>query len=156
MAYQIIRRGLGDTAAEFCSQGRWNWLADANCWSKPLAQWQTEFASTYTKVPPAPINLTLPPASGADAAAQVQALADAQMRAQQAADAAGVDTNAVDQAASAIVGAGDALNPANWKLPSLPPFSLPDIPWGTIAIVGVVVVIGLAAIGGGMPRRYGR
>jgi hypothetical protein len=38
-----------------------------------------------------------------------------------------------------------------WNLPSLP-----SVNWGIVALVGGIGILGLAALGGGSPRRYGR
>lgn len=138
-----LAQGVTPELVSYCSGGRWNWFTAAGCWQYPPEQWQAMNASTYTAVPPGPVNLTLPPASGTDADAEIQAAVDEQMRRQQALDAGGVESSWLDQAASGVVDTANALNPMNWN-------------WALLATALLVGVVGLAALGAGSPRRYGR
>jgi hypothetical protein len=83
--------------------------------------------------------LTVPPASGEEAQATVDALLDQQLRDQQALNAAGVQSSWLDRASSQLVAAGDSLSS----------------PWLLLGALGLGV-FALVAVGGGSPRRYGR
>src|ERR1019366_8423474 len=69
------------------------------------------YSNSEIAVPPAPTGaaLTVPPASGADAAALAQSLSDQQVAAQQAINAQGVQSSLVDQASSGIVDTASAV-----------------------------------------------
>jgi hypothetical protein len=99
--------------------------------------------------PPAPTGsaLTLPPASGEDAAALAQSLSDQQMRDQQALAAAQVKSSWWDQVAGSAYQAGVAIDPFN------PPGG--GVSW-LVWVAGGIGLIALAFMGGGSPRRYGR
>ena len=94
-------------------------------------------------VAPAPADLTTPPASGADAAALQQQLADQALANQQAINAAGVQSSVLDQLSIGIVSAGDALSA---------PGGISWWVWLGLALGGFA----LATVGAGNPRRYGR
>ncbi len=84
--------------------------------------------------------LTVPPASGADAQATVDALLNQQLRDQQKLDAAGVSSSWWDSIAGGAYSVGSS--------------AVGAIPWGWIA--AGVGIFALVAVGGGSPRRYGR
>jgi hypothetical protein len=83
--------------------------------------------------------LTVPPASGAEAQATVDTLLNQQLIDQQALNAAGVQSGALDVAASGVVSAGEAV----------------AVPWLLIGAIGLGM-FALVAVSGGSPRRYGR
>jgi hypothetical protein len=85
--------------------------------------------------------LTVPPASGAEAQATVDALLNQQLEAQKAANAEGVTSSVFDQAASSTLAAGQVITGS--------------IPWLLIGALGLGV-FALVAVGGGSARRYGR
>jgi hypothetical protein len=89
--------------------------------------------------------LTVPPASGVDAQATVDALLDQQMRDQQALDADGVKSSWLDSLASDVVDTGDAIT--NPKLGGVSAW---------VWLVGGLGLFAVVAMGGGKPRRYGR
>ncbi len=101
-------------------------------------------SDTTVGVPPAPSGsiLTVPPASGAEAQATVDALLNQQLEAQQAANAGGVQSSVLDQAASGIVDTGSAVGSF---------FSSPWF-WGALGLGAFA----LLAMGADQPRRYGR
>jgi hypothetical protein len=103
--------------------------------------------STPIGTPGAPTGaaLTTPPASEADAQAQVDALLNQQLEAQKALNAAGVQSTWVDEAASGVVDTADSLNP-------LKPGNINWLFWGGVGLAMFAVV----AVSGGSPRRYGR
>jgi hypothetical protein len=98
---------------------------------------------TTVGVPPAPTGsvLTVPPASGAEAQATVDALLNQQVVNQQAANAQGVTSSWIDQASSSAVAAGEAVTGS--------------FPWVLIGALGLGV-FAMVAVGGGSARRYGR
>ena len=104
------------------------------------------YSNSEIAVPPAPTGaaLTVPPASGQSAAQLAQSLSDQQVAAQQAINAAGVQSSLADQAASGIV---DTTNSLTDSLTSL-------LPW----ILGAagLLVFGMVTMGSGSARRYGR
>jgi hypothetical protein len=134
-------RGMGQTAPVIpdnpCAT-QWAWSIPS-CWS----WWNPTSANVAP--PPAPTGdvLTVPPASGADAQATVDALINQQTAAQQAVAAGQVQTNALDQLASGVVDTGNALSA---------PLGIPWLVW----LVGGVGIFAMVAVGGGSPRRYGR
>src|ERR1019366_3000909 len=69
------------------------------------------YSNSEIGVPPAPTGaaLTTPPASGQSAAELAQSLADQQLAAQKAINAAGVQSSIADQAASGIVDTANAV-----------------------------------------------
>jgi hypothetical protein len=101
------------------------------------------YSNSEIAVPPAPTGaaLTVPPASGEDAAALAQSLSDQQVAAQQALNASGVQSSWWDEltggAYSAASGAASM-----------------TLPW-ILGAVGVGI-FALVAFGGGSARRYGR
>jgi hypothetical protein len=99
---------------------------------------------TTVGVAPAPTGsvLTVPPESGVEAQATVDALLNAQLEAQKAANAEGVQSGALDQAASVVVETSSAVGSF---------FSSPWF-WGVLGLGAFALV----AIGGDQPRRYGR
>jgi hypothetical protein len=91
--------------------------------------------------------LTVPPASGAEAQATVDALVNQQMLDQQALNAQGVQSSTSD----VILGSGGAAVTAASAAAS----SAFSSPWLWIGVAGVAA-FAVVAIGGGSPRRYGR
>jgi hypothetical protein len=87
--------------------------------------------------------LTVPPASGVDAQATVDALVNQQMIDQQALNASGVKSSTSDL----VLGSGGAVVTAV--------SSAVSSPWLWIGIAGLAG-LALVAVGGGSPRRYGR
>jgi hypothetical protein len=85
--------------------------------------------------------LTVPPGSGAEAQATVDALLNQQLEDQKALNALGVESGALDVAASGAVAAGEAVSGT--------------VPWLLIGAAGLAV-FALVAVSGGSPRRYGR
>ena len=108
------------------------------------------YSNSEIAVPPAPTGaaLTVPPASGADAAALAQSLSDQQIAAQQAINAQGVQSSLVDQASSGIV------DTANAVTGTLSAGLSAALPW----ILGAagLLVFGMVAMGGGSARRYAK
>jgi hypothetical protein len=148
MAYRVKSRGVGSIlpAEDPTGIASSDW---ANCrgWSSYLNPGcYFTGPKKVVGVPGAPTgtDLILPPASGEDAAALQQAMADEAMRQQQQIAAAQVQTNVLDQAASVVVDTGDVL--------STGPGGLSWWLWGGLALAGFAVV----TLGGGSPRRYGR
>lgn len=113
------------------------------------AWWMNLWGITDTTVgvPPAPTGsvLTVPPASGAEAQATVDALLAKQLEAQKAANAAGVTSSWIDQLSTGTVDAGQAAKDALTG----------SIPWLLIGALGLGV-FAMVAVGGGSARRYGR
>jgi len=141
-----LKRGLGVTTYE-CQAIQDSSDPMSAHFSLPC-MWAAIFGYSNSEigVAPAPTGaaLTVPPASGTDAAALAQSLSDQQVAAQQAVNAAGVQTNVLDQAASAIV---DTTTSLTDSLTSA-------LPW-ILGAVGVGI-FALVAFGGGSARRYGR
>ena len=141
MAYRRKHRGMsatdatGVTTSAYCQS--WLSFLDPICW----------FANTPSNIapPPAPTDtaLTLPPASGEDAAALAQSLSDQQLQAQQTLNAGQVQSSWWDE----LTGNTAALDPFN------PPGG--GISW-LVWLAGGVGVAALLLTGGGSPRRYGR
>jgi hypothetical protein len=104
-------------------------------------------------VAPAPTGsaLTLPPASGEEAQALVDAQLAAQLEAQKKANAAGVTSGWIDSAASGVVDTsasiGDSISNTLQN-----PFGVSWLVWGAIGIGVFALVVG----GGGSARRVGR
>lgn len=122
-----------------------NWLFASGCWSMSPSSWAALAAagqSSLTATPPAPSGsvLTVPPASGADAQATVDALVNQQMQNQQAVDASQVSTTVGSTVGGVISQTGDVIAAA--------------FPWATIAMVAVVGILAFSALGAGSPRRY--
>lgn len=148
----ILPTSTPEQASAYCSAGRWNWLTSSQCWGKSLDEWQRGALATVAAAPGAPpVALwTVAPADGAAAQATVDDLLNAQLRAQQERNAAGVNSSLGWRLASGVEDAGTAIGDAvkiplealtNWKL------------WALVAIGGAAALV---AIGGGSPRRYGR
>lgn len=122
------------------------WYLSSSCWSQPAAAWagQMPTAVAPPRAPTGPV-LTIPPASGADAQQTVDDLLNQQMIDQQAKDAAGVTSSWWDKVVGSPAAAVDA---AGNLIPS-------SVPWGWIAAGFGVLALGVVAVGGGSPRRYG-
>jgi hypothetical protein len=148
MAYRRNRRGFGASPpGVYDCSGPISWYLSSSCWSQPREVWAAAYSKAMSPIAPpqAPTGdvLTVPPASGADAQATVDALVNQQMADQQAKNAAGVTSSWWDQIVGAPVAAASSLTPGS-------------IPWGWI-IGGVgLLAFGMVAIGGGSSRRYGR
>jgi hypothetical protein len=135
------RRGLGAAGSWYCP------IAGA-----PVAYWQKWAGCVDPSAPSAiaPVGaptgsaLTVPPASGADAQATVDALVNQQMIDQQSLNAQGVTSSVSD----IILGSGGAAVSAISSAAS-------SVPWVWIG-VGLAFIFGASALGGGSPRRYGR
>lgn len=125
----------------------------ASIFSQPALVWDYILHGCPTSIgtPPAPTGdvLTVPPASGADAQATVDALLAAQLKAQQAANAAGVTSSPLDVVEGGVASATDSL--VSWG-DSFISGGIPMWVW----LLGGVAVFGLVAFSGGSPRRYGR
>jgi len=128
--------GLGRTLAQ-----------DADCRSGTFGGFFTPVCWTMLQSSPvAPVGaptgdvLTVPPASGEEAQATVDALVNQQLLDQQALNASKVSSSWWDSAASTVVAAGDAVTPS--------------FPW-LLGLVGLGA-FALVAVGGGSARRYGR
>jgi hypothetical protein len=87
----MYTRGLG-AATDCITLG--GWFTNSDCWGHSIPYWQQMATPGGTGLapPPAPTGpaLTVPPASGADAAALVQSLTNQQLAAQQGSNAAQV------------------------------------------------------------------
>lgn len=142
MGYRF-NRGMGRTVAQdrICQTEVLQGFFDPACWSA------LELPVIGTAPAPTGDALTLPPASGEDAAALQQSLADEAMRRQQGIDAAQVQTNWLDRFSSGAVDTGNALNPFDGG-----PGGLSWLLWGALG-VGAFALVTLATPG---PRRYGR
>ncbi len=119
-----------------------SWFS-GECWSRA---WDGLFPQRPVVAPvraPTGDVLTVPPASGEQASATVQALIDQQMIDQQSLNAAGVESSVLDRASSAAVSTGAAL---------AAPGGVSWLVWGALGLG----VFALVAMGGGSPRRYGR
>lgn len=118
----------------------------ASIFSQPGVVWDYILHGCPTAIgtPPAPPQSvwTTPPASGADAQSTVDTLLNQQMTAQQAADAAGVQSSWWDSVTGGTYSAGSAAGAA---LSSY-------LPW----VLGGLALFAVVAVGGGSPRRYGR
>ena len=145
-----LNRGLGVTTYE--CQAIQNSLDPSSPQVSLPCMWAAIFGYSNSEIgtPPAPTGsaLTVPPASGQSAAALAQSLSDQQVAAQQAVNAAGVQTSVLDQASSGIV------DTANAVADSFTAGLSSALPW----ILGGfgVLVFGMVAMGGGSARRYGR
>ena len=141
-----FKRGLGVTTYE--CEAIQNGLDPMGAHVSLPCMWAAIFGYSNSEigVPPAPTGaaLTTPPASGQSAAELAQSLSNQQVAAQQAINAAAVQSSLLDQAASGIV---DTTNSLTDSLTSL-------LPW----ILGVagLLVFGMVTMGGGSARRYGR
>jgi uncharacterized protein YfaQ (DUF2300 family) len=129
-----LKYGVGDVPANLCDT-RWAW-AIPKCWS-----WLNPTTRIAVPVAPEGSALTLPPASGEDAEATVDALVDQQMRDEQALMASRVTSSWLDDVASGAVAASEV------RIGGLSPLAWLGVGLGVIALVFV---------GGGSPRRYGR
>lgn len=132
-----FKRGMGRTVAQdvVCRGETFGGFFDPACWSK--------LELSAVAPPPAPTGdvLTVPPASGEQAQATVDALLNQQLIDQQNLNAQAVQGSWVDSLASGVVAAGNAVSSA--------------IPWTWIGLAGLGL-FAVVAIGGGSPRRYGR
>lgn len=122
---------------------------NGECWARA---WDGLFAPAPVQAvapPRAPSGavLTVPPVSGADAQATVDALLDQQLIDQQALNASHLESSWIDRAASAAVGAGDAVSDAFEG-----PLGMSWLLWGALGLA----VFGVVVAGAGSPRRYGR
>jgi len=142
--YRLRNRGLGavDIFGQRCSPGDVG-FNDPTC---PAPQWWMKMwglKDTSVGVAPAPpVEVwSKPPASGEEAQATVDALLNQQLEAQKAANAEGVKSGWIDEAASEVVAAGESLTSS--------------MPWLLLGAVGLGV-FALIAVGGGSARRYGR
>lgn len=136
------RTGLAMYPGELCfDPGRTEWLGYWIDTPRELAC--KTFNPTPIGVAPAPTGtaLTVAPASGEDAAALQQSLADEALRRQVELNATGVHSNPIDQLSTSVVETGSAIA---------------SLPWGMIAAAVGVGVFALVAVGGGSARRYGR
>jgi hypothetical protein len=140
--YGLSSRGFG--AVDLFGQRCTPIAGDPSC---PAPSWWMSLwgiTDTSVAVAPAPPQSvwTVPPASGVDAQATVDTLLNQQLVNQQTANAAGVQSSAVDQAASAVVdtasGVGSFLS-SPWL-------------WGLLGLGAFALI----AVGGDQPRRYGR
>lgn len=135
-----LKRGMGavNLFGQRCTPGdSYSTLTDDIC---PAPNWWLNLwgiQDTTIAVAPAPTGaaLTVPPVSGDSAAALVQSLSDQQVAAQQAANAQGVQSGILDQAASGIV---DTTNAAVSGLTSAFPWII------GICVVGVVMALSVA------------
>ncbi len=130
--------GLGITRGQFidCQNSFMAGIFRPSCWGT------VESGPTVVAPPGAPTGdaLTLPPASGADAQATVDALLNQQLADQQKVNAAGVSSSWWDSTVGGVYSVGSS--------------AVSGFPWGWLAIgVGAVALV---AFGGGSPRRYGR
>ena len=138
-----LRRSSGLGAVDLFGQRCVPVSGDPSC---PAPAWWMNLwgiTDTTVGVPPAPTGsvLTVPPASGAEAQATVDALLNQQVVNQQAANAQGVTSSWIDQASSSAVAAGEAVTGS--------------FPWVLIGALGLGV-FAMVAVGGGSARRYGR
>jgi hypothetical protein len=138
-----LRRSSGLGAVDLFGQRCVPVSGDPSC---PAPAWWMNLwgiTDTTVGVPPAPTGsvLTVPPASGPEAQATVDALVNQQLEAQKAANAAGVQSSWIDQVSSDAVAAGQAVTGS--------------FPWLLIGALGLGV-FALVAVGGGSARRYGR
>ncbi len=135
--------GVGNSFGQGVRTSDW-----ANCrgWSSYLNP-GCYFAGPPSNIAPvgAPTGnlLRVPPASGVDAQATVDALANQQLIDQQAIAGAQVTSSTLDQVASGLVAAGDTL---------AAPLGISWLIW----LAGGIGVFAMVAMGGGRPRRYGR
>jgi hypothetical protein len=131
-----LKRGLGRTPAEdtVCKAAIFGGIFSPTCW--------TMLTPSYVGVPPAPTGdvLTVPPASGEEAQATVDALLNQQAVNQQAINAGQVSSSWVDT----VLGNTSAAATS----------AVSSFPW-ILGLAGFAV-FALVAIGGGSPRRYGR
>jgi len=138
--------GLGATQAYCDAMKRQTTVLGTGTYP-PSCMWAAIFGydPPAVGVPPAPTGdvLTVPPASGAEAQATVDALLNQELEAQKAANAAQVKSSWTDRLASGIEDAGDTLlKPGGISL------------W--IWLAGGLGVFALVAVTTGSPRRYGR
>lgn len=132
-----FKRGMGRTVAEdvVCRSEVFGGFFNPACWSA------LELSAVAPPGAPTGDVLTVPPASGVDAQATVDALVNQQLIDQQTLNAQGVQGSLVDSLASGVVSAGSAVAGA--------------FPWLWVGLGGLGL-FALVAIGGGSPRRYGR
>lgn len=138
--YSLRQSGLG--AVDLFGQRCVPVVGDPSC---PAPSWWMSLwglTDTSVAVAPAPTGsaLTVPPASGVDAQATVDTLLNQQLVAQQAANAQGVQSSALDLAASGVVAAANAI--------------APSFPWLLLALG--LGAFALVTLGSGSARRYGR
>jgi hypothetical protein len=140
--YRLQSRGMG--AVDLFGQRCTPIAGDSSC--PAPGWWMSLFGLVDTSVgvaPAPPVDVwTVPPASGVDAQATVDTLLNQQLVNQQTANAAGVQSSVVDQAASGVVAAGSSISSA---------LSSPWL-WGLLGLGAFALV----AVGGDQPRRYGR
>src|SRR5271157_289030 len=102
-----LQRGLGVTTYE--CEAIQNSIDPMSAHVSLPCMWAAIFGYSNSEiaVPPAPTGaaLTVPPASGEDAAALAQSLADQQLKAQQAINASGVQSSLWDEIAGGTYGA---------------------------------------------------
>lgn len=139
MAYRI-NRGLGRTPAQDaeCRDGTFGGFFTPACWSmlepSPLAPPQSPVGDV----------LTVPPASGEQAQATVDALLNQQLADQQALNASQVSSSWWDSLTGGTYGAVASVASG-----------VASFPWVLIGVIGVGM-FALVAMSGGSPRRYGR
>lgn len=143
-------RGMGSTAilptflgAPYHCEYLQNWLVNPTCWGRSTDEWALGVRGTVAP-PRSPTGdvLTVPPASGEEAQATVDALLNQQLEDQKALNAGNVQSGWIDEAASGVVDTGSAVGSI---------FSSPWL-WGALGLG----VFALVAVGGGSARRYGR
>ncbi len=119
-----------------------NWAANPYCWGNSPDEWALKVRGVVAPAGvPSGDALTVPPVSGADAQATVDALLNQQLKDQQTLNGQGVDTNWIWEVEGA---GGDAAK----KVESTVPWML----LGGLALGAFALV----AVSGGSPRRYGR
>jgi hypothetical protein len=129
-------RGLTNAQWADCESSVWRGIFRPSCWN-------TRNAPSSIAPPRAPGGdvLTVPPASGDDAQAIVDALLNQQLEDQKALNAAGVESTWWDEIAGDASAAGEKVKSA--------------FPW--LLVGGLALgAFALVAVSGGSPRRYGR
>lgn len=123
-----------------CEYGA-NWTANPFCWSHSPDEWALIVRGVVAP-PGAPSGdaLTVPPASGDDAQAVVDALLNQQLADQQKLNAGGVQSTWWDEVTGGASAAADKATEFPWLL-------MGGLALGAFALV---------AVSGGSPRRYGR
>lgn len=144
-----VRSGMGIAPAECsagsfwckpstdCSQGAM-WAAHPICWSMSADSWAKLAGAVAPVGAPTGAALTVPPASGADAQATVDALVNQQMLDQQAKNAAGVQSSWWDGVLGGTAAAADS---AAGLIPTTPNLLL-------IGGIALAAVVGLSVLKG--------
>lgn len=138
MPYRL-KRGMGRTAAQdvVCRSETFGGFFDPACWSA------LEVSPIAPPGAPTGSALTVPPASGEEAQATVDALLNQQLADQQALNAQGVTSSWWNQ----VTGGTAAIAQNAFSMASALPWIL-----GGVGLIAFALIAG----GGGSPRRYGR